>query len=160
MGEQHRLTIRIPPELYEQLQREVERQRSSDPEATLNQIITGMLSMCLGMLVNGREELRSTFTGNELDLIMDACNGYQISIDPTMGGPGPFAASRWLDLELEDAIRLNHLDSKWGVDAKAFLAKFHALSTHARFALLELIVRFWSEPYVRTSAHALDVLTA
>jgi len=65
---------------------------------------------------------------------------------------------RALDADVEDAIRLDHLDEKWGVDREAIIDKLEALSPLARIKLLLLVAAFWSNPERREVPRSLREL--
>lgn len=49
-----------------------------------------------------------------------------------------------LDHEVEDAIRMEHIDDKWHLDGAAFLARVRALCYGARLAVCDLALRYWA----------------
>lgn len=82
------------------------------------------------------DELRGKFTVPELSLLLDSFNVDKRGFRPDMAG-------RYIILRTADAIRLDHIDAKWGVDAVSFMEKINALSLFQR-ACLEIWSRaFW-----------------
>lgn len=94
------------------------------------------------LLERARRELRAgagkvaCFTPEELALICDACNG-------TWFEPPMFGA---LLLGVSDAIKLDRLDAKWGVDSGMLLDKLEALDALEEWAVIDAVERFWSNP--------------
>lgn len=77
--------------------------------------------------------LRGVFTLAEAMLLCDAGNGVEYASD-TLGG---FA------IGIEDAISLDGLDRKWGVDGAVLLDKLQSLSLLGNAALVDLVERYW-----------------
>jgi hypothetical protein len=77
--------------------------------------------------------IKQGFTKNELKLILDADNGLTYSVQLIAGYPA----------HLEDAITIDGLDTKWGVDSKAFMAKINGLEKHELMMLHEWSHWFW-----------------
>lgn len=48
---------------------------------------------------------------------------------------------------IEDAIALEKLDNKWGIDGKALVEKLKSLTPFQCLAIIDAAERFWSEPY-------------
>ena len=80
--------------------------------------------------------LRRVFTTAELKLMVDAFN--TLALTPGLAGQHVLA-------EIEDAIYVEKLDEKWGVDVDSFLPKLRSLDrTHA--ACLEIHLKgFWAQ---------------
>jgi hypothetical protein len=76
------------------------------------------------------------FSRGEACLICDALNGTWLLNDTW----------RWWPAEVEDAIRLNGLDDKWEVDAKALLSKVNGLTPTELCAVADAAERFWETP--------------
>jgi hypothetical protein len=70
----------------------------------------------------------------EASLIVDALNG--IYIEPH--------TVRLLRATVLDAMDIDHLDQKWGVDREALLAKLRSYCPGKLFALLHGVERFWN----------------
>lgn len=82
----------------------------------------------------GLAELYGKFAGNELALLLDCFNG--LSLTPSLLG-------QHLDVQVEDSISLNGLDTKWQIDRDSFLSRLNELSFFER-ACLEIWLRaFW-----------------
>ena len=75
-------------------------------------------------------------TEAEAWLICDACNG-------TLFEPHTVSL---LWATVDDAVRLNALDHKWGVDGPALVAKLRGLSYCQSLALVDAVERFWRAP--------------
>lgn len=72
----------------------------------------------------------------EASLIVDALNGVLAHTD--------ISASDYLVLNVQDAVAVDSLDEKWGVDARALLANLQSLSEADARKLLNAVKRFWS----------------
>lgn len=70
-------------------------------------------------------------------LICDALNGYA-ALEPRSAG--------YVWAEIDDAVELDGLDEKWGVEQPAVLvAKLRNASPCAQMAVLDAVERFWRE---------------
>ena len=69
----------------------------------------------------------------EWNLLYDACNGMLWDAD----------SIRLLWVQVNDAIHLNHLDEKWGVDTVPFLGKLRSLSPMRCLAVADKVRRYW-----------------
>ena len=74
------------------------------------------------------------FSNAEASAIVDACNG---TIWDT------FSLFDGLALSIEDAISLEQIDVKWGIDGERLLAKVRALEPVQHLAIVDAIERFW-----------------
>lgn len=70
----------------------------------------------------------------ETMLVLDALNGVMIDRDN---------AEFQLPLEIEDGIKINHLDAKWKVDGAELIRKITHLSHQAAIEIVESTDRFW-----------------
>lgn len=84
-----------------------------------------------------RQELRKRYTPAELSLIADAC--LTVIFDDT-------AAVRMLWAEVADAIRLEGLAEKWGVDGAALVKQLQEQPLTADAALVDAIERWKGTP--------------
>ena len=104
------------------------------------------------LLADARRALRERFSGPEISLIIDACNGWWI-LSPE--------DCRSVDHNIEDAIRLDGLDQKWNVpDSADLVARLRGLTWLEAVALCDAIERFWHAAsegdHARDPARALD----
>ena len=104
------------------------------------------------LLADARRALRERFSSAELSLIIDACNGWWI-LSPE--------DCRSVDHNVEDAIRLDRLDQKWGVsDSAGLIERLRGLTWLEAVALCDAIERFWhavgAGEHTRDPARALD----
>lgn len=76
-----------------------------------------------------------TLTPEEACLIADALNGTLMDADS--------ASTLWA--EVDDAIRMDGLDAKWGVDGQALVKKLRGLDRTACLAIADAVERFWRE---------------
>ena len=74
-----------------------------------------------------------TFSEAEAYLIVDALNGSLC--------PSELIHVHWMTIE--DAILLDHLDQKWNLDGKQFLARLHQFSPFELIAIRDAAERFW-----------------
>ncbi|HHW15086.1 MAG TPA: hypothetical protein GXX28_09160 [Firmicutes bacterium] len=83
-----------------------------------------------------RHELAElAFTAGEAGLIVDVLNGTLIT---------DASQARHLWAEVEDGIRLDHLDEKWSVDGPALIEKLRALRLGQCLAVIDAAERFWA----------------
>lgn len=73
------------------------------------------------------------FSAPDASLIVDACNGWFVE---------PHSAPL-LWAEVADAISLDGLDAKWGVDGPALVARLRALTPFEALAVCDAIERAW-----------------
>lgn len=86
-----------------------------------------------------RDELRQLpLERGEVLLILDAMNGAIVDLTAMYRSA--------LVLGVQDHIRLNAADQKWGVDGGALMAKLSTMSPGMLMALCDLAERFWSRP--------------
>jgi hypothetical protein len=87
------------------------------------------------------------WTQEEASLICDALNGtYLLDVGFVCDKPGEESGPhswRWWPANVEDAIRLERLDAKWGVDKQALLGKIKRLSALGLAAVADAAERFW-----------------
>lgn len=97
--------------------------------------ISKMLSRYLYVLADARRRLRDQFSEGEISLILDALNGTGFFDEH---------APIFIDAEIADAISLDRLDAKWGVDGAALVKKLAALSYADKLALVDASERWWN----------------
>lgn len=85
-----------------------------------------------------RELAAVQLTEAEASLLCDAGNG-------TLFEPSSIPL---LWAEVDDAIRGDGLDRKWGVDGPALVAKLRALTPGQHYAVVDAIERFWQPGHV------------
>lgn len=86
------------------------------------------------------------WTEAEASLICDALNGHHMADWGESDDPESAPRSwQWWPAEVEDAIRLNHLDRKWHVDRNKLAEKIRALSALGLAAVADAAERFWRE---------------
>ena len=122
----NRFQVILPPEII----REIESRKSDSFSETVRE----SLARYLYLLGRARTDIKDRFTGPELSLLADICNG-------TMFGPGELIAGTVL-ADAEDAEA--HYYRKWEVDRDGLLEKLRALSPTEDAALCDSIEKFWS----------------
>lgn len=85
-----------------------------------------------------------TFTRAEACLLCDANNG--IGTIDLATKAGEQTEWRWWPANVEDDIRLNESDKKWGVDGPTFVAKIRGLTPLQLCAVADAMERFWHQP--------------
>ncbi|BER92704.1 hypothetical protein [Atrimonas thermophila] len=89
------------------------------------------------MAISMQEELKKlNLTLPETKLILDALNGLLIT-DP--------AQIKYLWAEIEDTIKLDDLDKKWGVNGEELVSKLRNASLPALYAIWDVAQRFWAK---------------
>lgn len=104
-------------------------------ESNLSGAITRSLTRYFVLLAYERRDLRSQYSDKECSLILDACNGSAFF---------DAFSIRMLPAGVEDAIRFDKLDRKWGVDGPALVAKLQATTFSQRIALVDAVQRWWT----------------
>lgn len=69
-------------------------------------------------------------------------------------------AGRFLALEMEDGIRLDGLDQKWGIDSTALLAKLQPLTLAETCAVVHVVEVFWAHSASAEADTALNLALA
>lgn len=87
------------------------------------------------LYANTLHDMAGRFNKSELSLILDVVNGLYLT--PNLAGLHVMA-------ECEDGIRLNALDTKWGIDSSLFLAKLSSLTVVERVMLEIWACGFWA----------------
>ncbi|MDI6872116.1 MAG: hypothetical protein QME79_12385 [Bacillota bacterium] len=83
-----------------------------------------------------RHELAEVnLTASEAGLIVDVLNGTLIT---------DAGQARLLWAEVEDGIKLDHLDEKWHVDGPALVEKLRGLRLSQALAIVDAAERFWA----------------
>lgn len=87
-------------------------------------------------IAHEKKYLLSGFSEGELNLIMDACNGWPAS---------PEVNPQLLWAGVSDAIDMDGLAEKWSVaDAPGFIQRLRALTPIQQFALHDALMQFWA----------------
>jgi len=102
-------------------------------------------------LVRYRELLRRARAGLRLSraeacLVCDALNGVALSDYADPSGGASFLGAQMLGAEVADAIALNRLHEKWGLDdeqARALAHRLHTLPLLHRVAFVDAVEAFW-----------------
>jgi len=79
-------------------------------------------------------QLKSIFSAEELQLMIDVMNGTMLS---------PLLAGQHLKVNVEDGIALDHLDSKWEINGNNLISKLGDMSVPEVFFLEIWIQGFW-----------------
>lgn len=66
--------------------------------------------------------------------------------DAARGTAWDTSSYRLLWAEIDDAIRLDQLDTKWNVDGPALVAKLRNLAPGTAMAIVDAVERFWLTP--------------
>jgi hypothetical protein len=121
-------------------------ERSSEEE--LAHVTNRVLNRYFHLISQRRRQLRPSFANEELGLMVDACNGTMWYVHTI----------QYLPLEIAEAIKLDRLDEKWGVDGAGLVAKLKELDLLSLCALVDGIERFWSGAYHKESLEYSKVL--
>lgn len=104
---------------------------------TPSSAVTKVVLRYIGLLSAARRELRAQLTESECALILDACNGTAYM---------DMVSVRLLPEGVADAIELDGLDRKWGVDGTSLMVKLRATTLTQRMALVDGLQRWWGNP--------------
>ncbi len=105
----------------------------SDEMGNLTAGCTYLLAAYHYVRQQGLREIRSMFTLPELKLMLDAENGVAFSPALITGFPG----------HVDDAMTLDRLDQKWGVDRATLTGKLFAMPISTMIVLEEWLNYFW-----------------
>ncbi|SFU94887.1 hypothetical protein [Alicyclobacillus macrosporangiidus] len=120
------LSVRLPEDLIARLE------QSAEVYEGRNDAIERALYRYFRLVDDARRSLRERFSASEICAVMDACNGMMLDRPHLI----------WA--EVADAIRFNHLDSKWEIDGQVLVNKIRELSDVDLYGLEEAIRRFWA----------------
>ncbi len=82
---------------------------------------------------------RINLTPEEMKLIADSLNGLNGTIMDASTAPMLWA-------QVEDAIKLDRLDQKWGVNGRELVEKLRELTDIEALAVVDAAERFWTDP--------------
>jgi len=129
--EMPKISIRLPETLSDQLDTRTDPVRGY----LLSDVVRDSLTHYYAVLDYERKRLQAKFTGSELSLLADICNG-------TIFTRGILPLGVLADAEdTEDSIY-----QKWGVDRDAFLRKLRRLSLSQEAVIVEAIEKYWRNP--------------
>jgi hypothetical protein len=120
--------LRLPAPLEAELERRGELERGGAAD-----IVRRDLARYYQLL--REEERRLPLSEQEWNLLRDALNGVLFDA----------IAWRFLDHEIADAIRLNRLDAKWGVDGSALIETLRTLCPGQTLAAVDAVERWWRD---------------
>lgn len=98
-------------------------------------VIFRSLERYLSIVNRSKVEMSKQFTDKECGLILDACNG--IAFYDTVN-------IQLMPASVDDAIEMDGLDQKWGVDGKGLMHKLNALGYAERVAMVDAIQLWWN----------------
>lgn len=104
-----------------------------DQRGTPTQAINEGLERYYQLLARTRKAMENKFAAAELALIADSCNG---TLFEAWSIP-------LLHANIEDAITLDRLNEKWGVEEELLLDKLKALTHVECHAMVDAVERFW-----------------
>lgn len=120
--------ITLMPETMKEINKRIDREGERSP------LINKQLDRYFSLLERGRRELRALLSDNEMALILDALNGT---------GFFDVFSVYFVGMEIADAISLDRLDEKWGVDGGTLKNKMTALTDAQRMALVDAVQMWW-----------------
>lgn len=97
--------------------------------------LNNALDRYFAALAGARKKLSSMFSAEENALMLDAC--CSTCFNQVMG-------VRFFPDGIEDAIKFEYLDAKWGVDGAELVKKLQGLDFIDRAALVDAIERWWN----------------
>ena len=129
------------PQVIFRLDAELEAELQARSEGNLNYAARGLLEAYFYLL---RAELSGLppFSVAELGLLADVTNGLRVE---------PHTV-QLLWASVDDGVRLEGLDKKWGLDGAALVARLRGLSYAQAAALLDALKRWWANPERAVSA--------
>lgn len=124
----NKMTFLLP----EDVSREIEERTEHSRDKT--RVVRHALSRYFTLLQHARIGLRPRFTKNECAIVLDAMNGLA----------GDFVHQQMLAGNVADAIALEGLDKKWGIDKDELLGKLSALTYTETVAILDACEQWWN----------------
>lgn len=118
-----------------ELLKEIDKRLDHYGEAGRSTIIDRLLERHFDLMERGRRDLRRLLNDKEMGLILDSLNGI---------GFFDSVAIYHVDMEVIDAIEMDHLDQKWEVDGKALIDKLNALTDAQKIALVDAVATWWN----------------
>lgn len=128
-----KISVSIPDHVLENLE-------ARRPDLERSTAISADLELLSATLAVGLAEARKSLSPGEALAILDVTNG----IAWEGASLTPWLQSRALAQEVDDAIILNGLADKWGVDGRVLTGKLSALSPVAHLALLDWVRTMWA----------------
>ncbi len=122
MAQHNKIAIYLPDSLLNELSA-----RGDNRSGTISRDLERLYTLYNRALATVSLEL------NEAYLIVDALNGVLMDANN----------AKLLWAEIEDAIKLDHLDQKWQVDSKALVEKLRNLNEIQAMAIIDAAERFW-----------------
>jgi hypothetical protein len=122
MAQHNKIAIYLPDSLLNELSA-----RGDNRSGTISRDLERLYTLYNRALATVSLEL------NEAYLIVDALNGVLMDANN----------AKLLCAEIEDAIKLDHLDQKWQVDSKALVEKLRNLNEIQAMAIIDAAERFW-----------------
>lgn len=123
-----KIIIRIPDALSAQIDA-----RSGFPRDNFSEALRECLERYFYLLELSRREIRDSFTGGELSLLADICNGTMFETHSLQG----------VLFNAQDAEDMYYV--KWGVDRDALLQKLGSLTPCQHAAIVDAIEIFWDK---------------
>lgn len=120
-----RISISLPPALVSEL-----RARDTNFSGALRRALTRYFET----LRRSAGALREALSEGEVSLILDALNGVGMMDEHSPA---------FIPHEIKDAIDIDRLDRKWGVDGASLVAKLSAMSYAQLCALADAAERYW-----------------
>lgn len=122
------LSARLPADVVETLDR-------FQPQINRTETLERDLSRHYSLLATAKQELRERFSDEELNLVMEACNGWMVQ-----------SHIHYLWAEVANAIRLKKLDEVWGVRSPdELVGRLRELHLYELIAMEDAILTFWHD---------------
>ena len=113
--------------------------------------VSGVINACADRYLETVRRHIPNLSAEEWMLIFDALNG-------VWSGDTIALAIQSLPLGISDAITLDGLADKWGVDGQALLVKMEAMGWCERLAVIDTAERFWADGDWQSDPDALIAL--
>lgn len=138
-----KLSVSLSPDIMGQI--------NTRAEGNVSGAINKSLARYFALLQRSLAELRSQLSEPECSLILDATNGSAFSDTISLN-------MLWADIE--DAVNLDGLDQKWGVDGRALVAKIKLAGMAGQTALIDASERWWNRVSAEENPGYAELLTA
>lgn len=108
--------------------------------------LSGRINSIVGRYARILDESTPSLTEGEWSFLCDMLNGTVIEEN----------TGDYLWADIAEAGKLNGLAEKWGVDSDDLSSRVRTMRAAARFAILEVVTRFWQNPGTGSLAAQLE----
>jgi hypothetical protein len=138
MAKANKRSISFYPEHEKYIEQFPSKQRGTD---NFSQKVQEIITDHYYMLLRTKKEVEGVFTEKEWNCIKDALNGSML--------PANISYRTMLKAQIEDAVLLDKIDEKWGIDAEALVRKIGGLTEFQCYTISKMVDEFWNQDQTR-----------